>query len=101
MTTTAPEPIVGPPATPAGGPEAEIEVVRRAGEVVVAVLGEPTRRTASMLSCRLHEAVELAADGCVLRVDLGAASVTDPTVGRVLVCARESAVARGLEFRVR
>jgi hypothetical protein len=68
------------------------------GRLVVTVLGAATRHTASLLSCRLHEALAVARPGTELVVDLGAASAADPAIERVLLCARESAADRGIGF---
>lgn len=103
-TTAALAPVVSPtdvavPAPRTAVPRPGVELVHTAEGTVVTVVGAPDRRTASVLSCRLHEAVADATSTVV--VDLGAASAADPAVERVLVCARESAADRGLAFQVR
>lgn len=67
----------------------------------VVVRGEASRHTASLLSCRLHEALAVAVPGAELVVDLGAASAADPAIARVLLCARECAAEREVAFGVR
>lgn len=108
MTTTADRPEATAPSVvpaladtvPAPRAPSGTEIVHGPGEFLVAVRGVPGRRTVPGLSCRLHEAIGAATAGDVLTVDLGVASAADPAIERILVCARESATARGVTFRL-
>ena len=66
-------------------------------EVVVAVPAD-----AATLSCRLHGVIAGAGEGAVLTIVVDAGDrAHDPDLARVLACAREAAVGRGLGFVVR
>ena len=66
-------------------------------EVVVAVPAD-----AATLSCRLHGVIAGAGEGAVLTIVVEAGHrATDPDLARVLACARDAAVGRGLGFVVR
>ena len=99
-----PAPELAGPLTPADVAvplRAGVDLVHGPDGALVAVLGEPSRHTASLLSCRLHEALDTVGDRTELVVDLGVASAADPAIARVLLCARESATDRGIAFAVR
>ena len=70
-------------------------------EVVVAVPDDPTVNAAT-LSCRLHGVIAGAGEGAELTIVVDAGDrAADPDLARVLACARDAALGRGLGFVVR
>ncbi|WP_433787804.1 hypothetical protein ACQPX6_13365 [Actinomycetospora sp. CA-101289] len=92
MTVISPDPAITPEAGLPDGP----------AEVVVTVPEGPGRVAAATLSCRLHAVIGGAGAAAPLTVVVAAGErADDPDLARVLACARESAVSRGLGFEVR